>query len=59
MRIRGRLFESWCVVERGVQASFYRPRERERGHEYAWIAWNDGAVKLPLRWQFYALVNDT
>jgi hypothetical protein len=27
------LLESWCVAEWGVQASFYRPREGERGHE--------------------------
>jgi hypothetical protein len=33
MRMRGILLESWCVVEWGVQASFYRPREGERGHE--------------------------
>jgi hypothetical protein len=24
------MLESWCVVEGGVQASFYRPREGER-----------------------------
>jgi hypothetical protein len=33
MRMRGTLLESWCVVEWGVHASFYRPREGERGHE--------------------------
>jgi hypothetical protein len=33
MRMRGILLESWCVVEWGVQASFYRPREGERRHE--------------------------
>jgi hypothetical protein len=33
MRMREILLESWCVVEWGVQASFYRPREGERGHE--------------------------
>jgi hypothetical protein len=33
MRMRGILLESWCVMEGVVQASFYRPREGERGHE--------------------------
>jgi hypothetical protein len=33
MEMRGRMLESWCVVEGGVQPSFYRPREGERGHE--------------------------
>jgi hypothetical protein len=33
MRMRGILLESWCVMEGAVHASFYIPRERERGHE--------------------------
>jgi hypothetical protein len=33
MRMRGRLLESWCVVEGAIQASFYWPREGERRHE--------------------------
>jgi hypothetical protein len=33
MRIRGRLLESWCMVERGIRAFFYRPREGGREHE--------------------------
>jgi hypothetical protein len=33
MRMRGRLLQHWCVVERGVQATFYRPTVGERGHE--------------------------
>jgi hypothetical protein len=33
MRMRGIFLESWCVVEWGVQGSFYRPREGERRHE--------------------------
>jgi hypothetical protein len=33
MGMRGRVLESWCVVKGAVQASFYRPRKRERGHE--------------------------
>jgi hypothetical protein len=28
--MRGRLLESWCVMEGAVHASFYRPREGER-----------------------------
>jgi hypothetical protein len=28
--MNGRMLESWCVVEAGVQTSFYRPREGER-----------------------------
>jgi hypothetical protein len=33
IRMRGRLLENWCVTEGAVQASLYRPREGERGHE--------------------------
>jgi hypothetical protein len=33
MRMRGRMLESWCVMEGALQASFYRPREGERRHE--------------------------
>jgi hypothetical protein len=33
MGMRRKRLESWCVVEGGVQASFYRSREGERGHE--------------------------
>jgi hypothetical protein len=33
MRMRGRLLESWCVVEGAIQDSFYWPREGERRHE--------------------------
>jgi hypothetical protein len=30
MRMRGILLERWCVMEGAVQASYYRPTERER-----------------------------
>jgi hypothetical protein len=57
MRMRGVLLESWCVMEGAVQASFYRPREGERRHEWAGMASNEGVANWPLSWQFYPLLN--
>jgi hypothetical protein len=57
MRMRGILLESWCVVEWGLQASFYRPREGERRHEWARMVSNEDAANWPLSWQFYPLLN--
>jgi hypothetical protein len=50
MRMRGILLESWCVMEGAVQASFYRPREGGRRHEWVGMASNEGATNWSLSW---------
>jgi hypothetical protein len=57
MRMRGIMLESWCVMEGVIQASFYRPRERERRHEWAGMTSNEGVANWPLSWQFCPLLN--